>query len=107
MKIALCLTGLPRSCGQGYEYIYKNLISKYDTDVFLHTWKTNDLDIEDIVSVYSPKLYTIESPLGKSFAEKYTRISNIKFPAYNTASSFYSVFNSIFLKTNDFFNFFK
>lgn len=96
MKIALCLTGLPRSYRQGYEYIHANLLSKYDTDVFFHTWITDDC--LDLIQVYNPKSYLFEKPLGKLFAEKYTRISNPNFPAYNTASSFYSVFNSILLK---------
>jgi hypothetical protein len=38
MKIALCLSGQPRYLEDGYKNIHKNLLSKYDIDVFCHYW---------------------------------------------------------------------
>jgi len=98
MKIALCLTGQPRCYVQGFSYISKNLLSQYDVDVFIHTWYNPEVNYEELLDLYLPKSYTIDDPLTRQFANKYTRISNPRFPAYNTLSSFFSVFNSIFLK---------
>ena len=33
MKIALCISGQPRSFEKGYEYHYKNIIENNDVDV--------------------------------------------------------------------------
>lgn len=98
MKIALCLTGQPRCYEQGFSYISKNLLYQYDVDVFFHTWNNPNVDYGKIINLYNPKDYTIDEPFNREFANKYTRVSNIKFPAYNTLSSFFSVFSSIFLK---------
>lgn len=38
MKIALCLSGQPRYLDEGYFFIKKYLLDKYDIDVFVHTW---------------------------------------------------------------------
>lgn len=38
MKIAICLAGQPRNWEVGYKNLYREFISKYDTDVFAHTW---------------------------------------------------------------------
>ena len=41
-RVALCLSGQPRYIDQGYYFIYKHLLSKYDIDVFIHTWWNSD-----------------------------------------------------------------
>lgn len=38
MKIALCLHGQPRNWHPAVSYITNNILSKYDTDIFGHTW---------------------------------------------------------------------
>jgi len=72
MKIALCLYGVvgnkTTKAGSksssleileaGYEKYKQNLMSKYDTDVFLHTWST-DFE-EEIQNLYKPKGSIIE-----------------------------------------------
>jgi hypothetical protein len=39
MKIALCLSGMPRTVEQGYASLKEILLDKYDVDVFIHTWQ--------------------------------------------------------------------
>jgi hypothetical protein len=66
MKIALCLHGLfnsiqnPNSNGKdGYDYIKKHIISKFDTDVYVHSWEPNlKKQIDDL---YKPKISEYES----------------------------------------------
>lgn len=56
MKIALCISGLPRFVEQGYPSIYKNFIEPYDSDVFIHTW-TKDVSpqlLTKIKELYQP-----------------------------------------------------
>lgn len=42
MKIALCLYGNLRTYNKCYRSLYKRIIEKYDTDIFIHTWNTLD-----------------------------------------------------------------
>ena len=58
MKIALCLHGYFANAGgaqasiDGHSYIDKKLLSKYDVDVFVHSW---DLDNSDLIeTLYTP-----------------------------------------------------
>jgi len=56
VKIALCLHGYFSNAGghkagiEGYKYIRRKLLDKYDVDVFIHSW---DLEYKDtILSLY-------------------------------------------------------
>ena len=61
MKIALCLSGQPRSFEKGYEYHKKNLLDQYNVDVFIHTWESDDS--KKYVDLYEPEEYIIEKHL--------------------------------------------
>ncbi len=38
-KVALCLSGQPRfHSGKSYDSLKREIINKYDTDVFIHSW---------------------------------------------------------------------
>ena len=71
MRIALCLSGLPKFLDRGHEYLNHHILSKYDVDVFAHTWwdynmvdiiqsrnytYTDDV-ISKIVNLYKPKTF--------------------------------------------------
>lgn len=56
MKIALCLSGYfnskknPNSFGlDRFKYIKKEILNKYNVDVYIHSW---DINHEDIILVY-------------------------------------------------------
>ncbi len=86
MKVALCLFGIVGSAqGQhgkgyplvpdiGYEYYKKNLLDKYDVDVFIHSWSTEFKD--KLIELYNPKLYIIEEQ--KNFNPIYLMLCQIK-----------------------------
>lgn len=93
IKIAACISGQPRSFEKGYEYIYENLLSKYNVDVFFHTWFKEDTDYDKLKELYQPKDFLIELPLVDTF-ENYTRIPSPKFPAYFTVSAYYSIYRA-------------
>ena len=81
MKVAVCLSGQPRFFSQTFPYLKKNILDKFDCDVFLHAWhnpentgscysgaswtngltdtikKDTDLMLLDL---YQPKSYKIE-----------------------------------------------
>jgi hypothetical protein len=38
MKIAICISGLPRSFRRSYPLLEKEFLSKYDCDIFISTW---------------------------------------------------------------------
>lgn len=99
MKIALCFAGLPRFYDKAYEYYKRNLLDHYDVDVFFHTWEGTDY--VDVIQLYKPNNIKVSNPLPKDIINKtYTRCADaVNFPAINTVSSFFSIYQSCFLKT--------
>ena len=93
MKIALCLSGQPRSFEKGYEYHKRNLLDHYDVDVFIHSWYYPEEMLDEIEALYKPKDVSYELPLNINQFSKY-KVGNPQYPAYNTGQMFYSVFMS-------------
>jgi hypothetical protein len=71
MKVALLLSGLPRSVKEGYDGYWKHIIDNYNVDLYLHTWLskpdgiTNHEDSDDVLRVYSkhgPNYLYIQNP---------------------------------------------
>jgi hypothetical protein len=65
MKIALCLHGLFNSAQDknsdgfnGYIYIKNNILNKFDTDVFIHSWEPDKQKLLEIL--YQPKASIFE-----------------------------------------------
>lgn len=99
MKIALCLSGQPRSFKQGYEYHKKNLLDHYDVDVFIHTWMDSP-DLQELSELYNPVVMVVEPKLIGNFDERFTNTPNaIAHPPRFTVAMFYSIFKSCELKT--------
>ena len=72
MKIALCLHGLFNSQQDknsdgfnGYIYIKNNILNKFDTDVFIHSWEPDKQKLLEIL--YQPKAAIFEPQ--KDFSE--------------------------------------
>lgn len=101
MRIAVCISGQPRAYKQGYEYLKRNLLDKYDCDIFIHTWHNKVYRTMDVIDLYKPVEWRAENPLSKSFYDsKYTNTPNAAgWPPHATVSMFYSVFQSLLLKT--------
>lgn len=103
MKIAVCISGQPRAYKQGYEYMKRNLLDKYDCDIFYHTWHNKVYDTDDIRKLYNPKGYHVEKQLVAS-NEIYNKVfTNVPgagwYPPEATISMFYSMFQSLLQKT--------
>lgn len=100
LKVALVLSGQPRSFERGYEYHKKNLLDRFDVDVFMHTWSDVSVATQlEIARLYQPKAVSFssidtEENWIKNFFE---RIPNKQFPAINTYKMFYSLYQSFFL----------
>jgi len=101
MKIAVCISGQPRAYAQGYEYMKRNLLDKYDCDIFIHTWKNKVYNTDDVISLYKPKLHEVENPYEDGiFDYLFPNTPNVKgWPPTATVSMFYSMFKSLTLKT--------
>jgi len=97
-KIALCISGQPRSYKKGHQYIKQNLLDHHSVDVFYHTWWNEKTDFAEIETLYDPVDFLIEKPLPNIYEKKYTRIPSEKYPAYFTVSAFYSIFKANKLK---------
>lgn len=100
MKIAVCLSGQPRSLQRGHEYIAKNLLEPYSPDVFVSTWD-NVVPTSDWLSInflYDPKVIVGQKSLSPDYFDKYTRIASPQHPAYNTACMLYQVYKANELK---------
>jgi hypothetical protein len=101
MKIAICISGQPRAYAQGYEYLKRNLLDKYDCDIFIHTWNNIVYGTKDVIDLYKPKMWEAERPFSGVFDDKYTNTPNAKdWPPIATVSMFYSIFQTLLLKTN-------
>lgn len=57
MKVAVLLSGQPRSYERYIHCIKKNLIEPNNADVFFHTWSEDQTLIYNLVSAYKPKDY--------------------------------------------------
>lgn len=42
MKVAILISGQPRNFDQGYKELQNAYLSKYDCDIYIHTWKGNE-----------------------------------------------------------------
>ena len=97
-KIALCLSGQPRSFEEGYEYNKRNLLDHYDVDVFIHTWEFDGL--EEYARLYDPIAMMVEKPLVGKFDEQYTNTPNAeRHPPRFTVAMLHSIYKSCELKT--------
>ena len=93
MKIALCLSGLPRSSMFCYPYIYDAFMNNdYDIDVYIHAWS-----MCRAIDLYNPKKILIENDTLKLIEIK----NEISEPSHemilaspnsgNTLQMFYSI----------------
>lgn len=104
MKIALCLSGQPRSLETAYEYVHRNLLSQYDVDVFCHFWYKPELDesfaryYRFIQDFYKPAAVMFEQEWGPEVGYQYPRIANSFYPAHFTLSFYHSLFKANTLK---------
>lgn len=97
MKVALCLSGQPRSYKKGYEYHKRNLLDHFDVDVFMHTWPDVDDQIKaDLINLYtgSLKARTAHKENLDQVDKDFWRIPNKDFPARNTWRMFHSIMES-------------
>lgn len=94
MKIALCISGQPRSVPKAYEYVKRNILDRNDVTIFCHVWLSpNDLDVP---LYYDPEAMLVEKSLTNDLS-KYTRVPaptpnwKVKDPARATWNQLYAV----------------
>ena len=82
MKVAICISGLPRNYEQGFKELKKWFLNKYDCDVYIHTWydttsvfetghdylekksyNFTQKDYDNILKLYNPKAYEFQIPI--------------------------------------------
>jgi hypothetical protein len=79
-RVAICLSGQPRSYRETFPYIYHHIIQPNNADVFFHTWfdESNlymekahvgrgdchlpETTVSELVQMYKPKAYLVEKP---------------------------------------------
>lgn len=100
MKIALCLSGQTRSYKEGFKYLAKNLLGKYDVDIFWHTWELDDATKKDLHDLYKPKSTVYTKLFDAKQFEKFNRTQDERFRPENTIYMMYSIFMSNLEKRN-------
>lgn len=85
MKLAICLSGHMRNFDKHYPDLCKYILSKYDCDVYISTWKNRgltfrsrktlthpdiiepgeDISVDDVKNIYSPKEILVDDEYGK------------------------------------------
>lgn len=100
MKAAVCLMGLSLGYNDkgdivGFEKasnsIKKHIIAPNNADVFFHTWSINEKAQEQLVDIYNPKLYVLESK--KMFDATTSKIHQIRSRWYSHKESLNLAFN--------------
>ena len=102
-KLAICISGQPRSYIAGYQYLKRNLLDRHSCSVFIHTWHNpiyNHKDIEDLYKNHLRGICVEHYPISNELLnQRYTNTPNANdFPAANAALSFYSLFKVLELK---------
>lgn len=105
MKVAVCISGQPRSFEKGFEYHKKNLFDHYECDVYLHTWssvpeetKGAIMDLygnENVVNFCSMEYDDVPADYIQMIDDLVTRIPNPEFPASNTYRMWYGIWKSL------------
>jgi len=97
LKVALVLSGQPRSFRKGFEYHKKNLLDRFDVDVYTHSWKTIPIETQlEIAELYKP-IYASFSDIYEdmeTISRRFQRLPNSQFPAINTYRMFFSLYES-------------
>jgi hypothetical protein len=99
MKIALCLSGQPRSLQEGFHYHSRNLIEEFEVDVFVHSWNS-DFNGK-VLRLYKPTKHKFEDYLfGKEHDIKYEYEGgrHDAWPPRNALHGFYSIYQANRLK---------
>ncbi len=68
MKIAICLSGMPRNLENSYKWLKESILdilqnSGHDYDIFVDMWKKddwNDSDPQKVVDIFKPKSFNFE-----------------------------------------------
>jgi hypothetical protein len=116
MKVAILISGQPRSFERGYEELRRAYLDRYDCDVFFHTWDDEKFAatrfffdrpaheytmVEEwkqrIVELYQPKAYLFEKPIVFDNSNIIDPIW--RQPLQNTKSMFYSLHKAFDLTT--------
>lgn len=98
MKVALCLSGRPRMCKEGFEYHKRNLLDEHDVNVFIHSWQ--DIDNDDFQFIdynYDPVSISLSYTFDDRSFEKYP-VDHPNWPPKNAIHMLYSVFKANELK---------
>ena len=96
MRIALCLSGQARSYIKAHEYIDRNLLKKFNVDVFAHTWRPKYSKImlyDGIIGLYNPINFVMDDSLPES-TNNDLFVPNPSHPANFCTSMFYSIYKS-------------
>jgi hypothetical protein len=101
-KIALCLSGQPRSIEKGYEFVKRNILDGNDVEIFCHTWECQEATFAALR--YNTAIFMIEKPLTNDLS-KYTRVPppqpnwKVKDPARATYNQLYAIMKCNQMKT--------
>jgi hypothetical protein len=102
VKVAVCISGQYRAYKQGYEYLKRNLLDKYDCDVFIHSWYNNNIyPADDVRDLYKPVSYAFQLPISKyeGYDETFTNVPGAGwYPPTATISMFQSMFRTLTMK---------
>jgi hypothetical protein len=122
MKLAICLSGMPRHFEECFESIKENIIDLYDTDIFIDVWDDKILDdinhtnpqsgvrpiknhknINLIYDLYKPKIYKIENydeNRRETFINLIPQFNKIDIRSSRFYSSYYKIFSCKDLKAS-------
>jgi hypothetical protein len=104
MRVALCFSGLPRMVENTARYWHNSIITRYPTDVFIHTWDWCDIWNPNtqlkhtLMSLYQPRVLEISTPKTFDTSMYVDRIWPHRTTPAGVLSQWYSVQKSIEFK---------
>lgn len=75
MKIALCLAGLTNNYETSYPILKRELLDKYNPDIYMHGWESDSNRKNQIINLYCPKKSLLEPQ--KNFNEEIESCKNV------------------------------
>lgn len=96
LKLALCLSGQPRSYRKAHSFLKNNLLDRYDVDVFAHAWRPDGASLgiyADIQNLYRPVSFVTDEKLPSETNNDLV-VTNASHPANFCTSMFYSIYRA-------------
>jgi len=92
MRVAVCVSGMPKNFKLGYFFQNANLFTHLNPDIFIHSWyNETPSELDEVLEVYKPKKFQLDKNNQIVLQKAEYRGTSPRYPAYNVFSFFKSI----------------